>query len=145
MLGVPQHGAAPAAAGTISGQMQFMFPSLFTAYPHIKAGRLRAYAVAGPSRVPALPDVPTLKESGVDEVDVTQWYALFAPTGTPTRVVQMLNEALNCVLADTTTVERLENHGAEVRTSTPEELRSFVQAELARWRRVVQEGRLAVR
>ena len=79
MLGVPYKGAAPAVSDTIGGQHQFMFPSLFTAYPFIKNGKLKALAVAGPKRVASLPDVPTLKEAGVDGVDVTQWYAIFAP------------------------------------------------------------------
>ena len=75
MLGVPYKGSAPAVSDTIGGQTQFMFPSLFTAYPHVKSGKLRALAVAGPKRVASLPEVPTLKEVGVDGVDVTQWYA----------------------------------------------------------------------
>ena len=143
MLGVPYKGAAPAVSDTIGGQTQFMFPSLFTAYPHIKAGKLRALAVAGPKRVASLPDVPTLKEAGVDGVDVTQWYALFAPARTPRPIVDRLNQALNQVLADKDTVKRMEDHGAEVKSSTPEQLRTLVQSELAKWKRVVQQGRLS--
>ena len=142
MLGVPYKGAAPAVSDTIGGQTQFMFPSLFTAYPHIKAGKLRALAVAGPKRVRSLPDVPTLKEAGVDGVDVTQWYALFAPAKTPRTIVDQLNKALNQVLADKETIKRMEDHGADVKTSTPEELRSLVQTELVKWKRVVQQAKL---
>ena len=142
MLGVPYKGAAPAISDTIGGQTQFMFPSLFTAYPHIKAGKLRALAVAGPKRVKSLPDVPTLKEAGVDGVDVTQWYALFAPAKTPVAIVEALNKALNQVLADKETIQRMEDHGADVKTGTPQELRSLVQSELAKWKRVVQQGKL---
>jgi 2-methylaconitate cis-trans-isomerase PrpF/tripartite-type tricarboxylate transporter receptor subunit TctC len=142
MLGVPYKGAAPAVSDTIGGQTQFMFPSLFTAYPHIKAGKLRALAVAGPKRVRSLPDVPTLKEAGVDGVDVTQWYALFAPAKTPKAIVEQLNKALNQVLADKETIKRMEDHGADVKTGTPEELRSLVQTELVKWKRVVQQGKL---
>ena len=83
MFGVPHLGAAPAIDDTIVGQTQFMFPSMFTAWPHLRAGRLRALAVAGPRRSPGLPDVPTLAECGIEGVDLTQWYALFAPAGTP--------------------------------------------------------------
>jgi len=142
MLGVPYKGAAPAVSDTIGGQTQFMFPSLFTAYPHIKAGKLRALAVAGPKRVRSLPDVPTLKEAGVDGVDVTQWYALFAPARTPKAIIEQLNKALNQVLADKETIKRMEDHGADVKTSTPEELRSLVKSELVKWKRVVQQGKL---
>ena len=100
MLGVPYKGSAPAISDTIGGQTQFMFPSLFTALPHVKSGKLRALAVAGPKRSPLLPDVPTLKEAGVDGVDVQQWYGFFAPAKTPKPIIDQLNKALNQVLAD---------------------------------------------
>lgn len=70
MLGVPYKGSAPAVSDTIGGQTQVMFPSFFTALPHVKSGKLRTLAVAGPKRSPLLPDVPTLKEAGIDGVDV---------------------------------------------------------------------------
>ena len=76
-------GSAPALDDTVNGQADIMFASLFSAQPWISTGRLRALAVAGPHRIPELPDVPTLHEAGVDAVDITQWYALFAPAGTP--------------------------------------------------------------
>ncbi|MFN6997199.1 MAG: Bug family tripartite tricarboxylate transporter substrate binding protein [Aquincola tertiaricarbonis] len=144
MLGVPYKGSAPAVNDTIADQTQFMFPSLFTAYPHVKNGKLRALAVAGPKRVPALPDVPTLKEAGVDGVDVTQWYALFAPAKTPKAVVDKLNKAVNQVLADAEVVKRFEDNGADVQTSSPAELGALVKAELAKWKRVVADARLTV-
>jgi 2-methylaconitate cis-trans-isomerase PrpF/tripartite-type tricarboxylate transporter receptor subunit TctC len=142
MLGVPYKGSAPAVSDTIGGQTQFMFPSLFTAYPFVKSGKLRALAVAGPKRVASLPEVPTLKEAGVDGVDVTQWYAIFAPAKTPKDIVQKLNKALNEVLADKDTEKRMEDHGADVQTSSPEELRAMVVAELAKWKTVVQKAKL---
>lgn len=142
MLGVPYKGAAPAVSDTIGGQTQFMFPSLFTAYPHVKSGKLRALAVAGPKRVPSLPDVPTLKEAGVDGVDVTQWYAIFAPAKTPKAVVDQINKALNQVLNDKEIVKRIEDHGADVETSTPEQLGAMVKSELAKWKGVVQKAKL---
>jgi tripartite-type tricarboxylate transporter receptor subunit TctC len=142
MLGVPYKGAAPAVNDTIAGQTQFMFPSLFTAYPHIKTGKLRALAVAGPKRVASLPDVPTLKEAGVDGVDVTQWYGFFAPAKTPKPIVEKINKALNEVLADKEIVKRIEDHGADVETSTPEQLGTLVKNELVKWKGVVQQAKL---
>ncbi|ACB34687.1 protein of unknown function DUF453 [Leptothrix cholodnii SP-6] len=142
MLGIPYKGSAPAVTDTIGGTTQFMFPSLYTAYPQVKAGKLRALAVAGPKRVPSLPDVPTLKEAGIDGVDVTQWYALFAPAKTPKAVVDQLNKALNQVLKDADTIKRIEDHGADVDTSTPEQLRAMVDSELAKWKSVVQKAKL---
>ncbi len=144
MLGVPYKGAAPAVSDTIGGQTQVMFPSLFTGVPHVKAGKLRALAIAGPKRSPLLPDVPTLKEAGVDGVDVQQWYAFFAPAKTPKGVVEQLNKALNQVLADKDVIKRIEDHGADVESSTPEQLGTLVKSELAKWKGVVQKARLTV-
>lgn len=142
MLGVPYKGAAPAVSDTIGGQTQFMFPSLFTALPHVKAGKLKALAVAGPKRSHLLPDVPTLKEAGVDGVEVQQWYGFFAPAKTPKPVIEKLNRALNQVLADPEIVKRLEDHGADVETSTPEAFGALVKTELDKWKSVVQRARL---
>ena len=144
MLGVPYKGAAPAITDTIGGQTQVMFPSLFSALPQVRSGKLRALAVAGPKRSPLLPDVPTLQESGVAGVDVQQWYGVFAPARTPRPVVERLNKALNQVLADKDTIRRLEDHGTDVETSTPEQFAALVKTELAKWQGVVQRARLAV-
>ncbi len=142
MLGVPYKGSAPAITDTIGGQTQFMFPSLFTAVPFVKSGKLKAMAIAGPKRSPLLPDVPTLKEAGVDGVEVQQWYALFAPAKTPKPVVVQLNKALNQVLADPQIIKRIEDHGADVESSTPEQLGELVKSELAKWKQVVQRAKL---
>jgi hypothetical protein len=142
MTGVPYKGAAPAVSDTIGGQTQFMFPSLFTALPHVKAGKLRALAVAGPKRSHLLPDVPTLKEAGVDGVDVQQWYGFFAPAKTPRPIIDQLNKALNQVLADKDIIKRIEDHGADVETSTPEQFGALVKTELVKWKGVVQRARL---
>jgi tripartite-type tricarboxylate transporter receptor subunit TctC len=142
MVHVPYKGSAPAVTDTLSGQTQFMFPSLFTAVPFVKSGKLRALAVAGPKRSALLPDVPTLKEAGVDGVDVTQWYALFAPAKTPRPIIDQLSRALHQVLADKEVVKKIEGHGAEVASSSPEQLRALVEAELGRWKAVVQKAKL---
>jgi tripartite-type tricarboxylate transporter receptor subunit TctC len=142
MQGIPYKGSAPAITDTMAGQTQFMFPSLFTAYPYVKAGKLRALAIAGPKRVDSLPDVPTLKEAGVDGVDVTQWYALFAPAKTPRAVIEKLNKSLNEILADKDVAKRLGEHGAEVATSTPEQLGTLVANEGIKWKRVVDAAKL---
>jgi tripartite-type tricarboxylate transporter receptor subunit TctC len=142
MLGVPYKGSAPAISDTIGGQTQVMFPSLFTALPHVKAGKLKAMAVAGPKRSALLPDVPTLKEAGVDGVDVQQWYGLFAPAKTPKAIVDQLNKALNQVLADKEIVQRMQEHGADVETSTPAALGALVKSELVKWKSVVQRAKL---
>jgi hypothetical protein len=142
MTHVPYKGSAPAVTDTIAGQTQVMFPSLFTAMPNVKTGKLKALGLAGSKRSPLMPDVPTLKEQGIHNVDVSQWYAIFAPAKTPKPVLEQLNKALNQVLADPAIVKRLEEHGAEVDTMSLEEMRGFVQAEQVKWKQVVQAAKL---
>ena len=142
MAHVPYRGAAPAMNDTMAGQTQVMFPSLFSAYPHVKNGKLRALALAGPKRSSLLPDVPTLEEAGVKGVEITQWYALFAPGKTPKAVVDRLNKALNDVLRDKDVIKRMEDHGADVETSTPEQLGAMVKSELVKWKDVVTKAKL---
>nr|WP_315232677.1 tripartite tricarboxylate transporter substrate binding protein [uncultured Albidiferax sp.] len=141
-LHVPYKGSAPAITDTIGGQTQIMFPSLFTALPYVKSDKLKAMAIAGAKRSAALPNVPTLKELGIDGVEVDQWYAFFAPAKTPKDVIIKLNAALNQVLADKETIARIEGHGADVESSTPEQLGELVKSDLARWKRVVQQAKL---
>ena len=139
---LPYKGAEPAVSDTIGGQTQFMFPSLFTALPHVKSGKLRAFAIAGPKRSALLPDVPTLKEAGIDGVEVQQWYGFFAPAKTSKPIIDQLNKSLNQVLADKEIIKRIEDHGADVETSTPEQFGALVKSELAKWKAVVQRARL---
>jgi len=145
MASATYEGAAPAIADTVSGRAQIMFPSVFTAYPFIRAGQLRALAVAGPKRLKALPAVATLAELGVAGVDVVQWYGLFAPAGTPAAAIDRLNRALNEVLADPGVIERFESHGARAEPGSADALARRMQSDLARWRQVVNEAELAPR
>jgi len=137
--GLAHAGAAPAIAETARGNAQLMFPSLFTAQPYLRSGKLRALAVAGPARLPSLLGLSTLAEAGVAGVELTQWYALFAPAKTPAPVVAQLNSALNTVLQDPEIIARFDADGAQVQTSTPDELHRLLLAEQNKWRRVVQK------
>ena len=149
LRGATFKGSAEAIAETVAGRTQLMFPSLYAASPHVGAGRLRALAVAGAQRLPGLPDVPTLHEAGIDGVEMTQWYALFAPAHTPQPVVERLNRALGQVLAEPEVVRRMEDHGATVQPGTPAQLRALVASELGevagRRRPGRAEGRLTTR
>ncbi len=142
MLHVPYKGSAPAVNDTIAGQTHVMFPSLFTGVPFVKAGRLQGLAIAGNKRSALLPDVPTLKELGIAGVEVDQWYAMFAPAKTPKEQITRLNQALNKVLNDKDVIQRIEGHGADVETSSPEQLGEMVRKDLAKWREVVQKAKL---
>ena len=141
-LHVPYKGSAPAITDTIGGQTQLMFPSLFTALPYIKSGKLNGLAIAGTKRSSVLPQVPTLKEQGVEGVDVEQWYGFFAPAKTPKEIITKLNQGLNKALADPEIIKRIEGHGADVESSTPEQLGELVKKDLAKWRTVVQRAKL---
>jgi len=142
MLHVPYKGSAPAVTDTIGGQTQVMFPSLFTAIPYVKGGKLKAIGVAGSKRSPLMPEVPTLKEQGIDNVDVSQWYGIFAPAKTPQPVIEQLNKVLNQALADKSVIKKLEDHGAEVETMSSEQMRTYVQQEQVKWKKVVQAAKL---
>lgn len=144
VINVPYKGSAPALLDTVAGSTQYMFPSLFTAYPHIKGGKLKALGIAGDKRSPVLPDVPTLAEQGIPNVSMSQWYAMFAPAKTPKAVVNRLNAEMNAVLADKDVQKRIEDQGAEVETGTPEQLKTLVQKEVVRWKAVVSAARIKV-
>ncbi|MES2183404.1 MAG: tripartite tricarboxylate transporter substrate binding protein [Pseudomonadota bacterium] len=137
VVAVPYKGSAPAVVDTMAGNAQFMFPSLFTAYPHIKGGKLRALGIAGEKRASVLPGVPTLAEQGIANVEASQWYAMFAPAHTPRAVVERLNREMNAVLNNAEVTQKIQAQGAEVETGTPEELKALVQKEVAHWKAVV--------
>ncbi|WP_444813154.1 Bug family tripartite tricarboxylate transporter substrate binding protein [Variovorax saccharolyticus] len=142
MLHVPYKGSAPAINDTLGGQTQVMFPSLFTAMPYVKAGKLKAVGVAGAKRSALMPDVPTLQEQGIADVDVSQWYGIFAPAKTPKPVIEQLNKVLNEVLADKSVVKRLEDHGAEVSIMSTDQMRAYVAQEQVKWKKVVQAAKI---
>jgi 2-methylaconitate cis-trans-isomerase PrpF/tripartite-type tricarboxylate transporter receptor subunit TctC len=140
--GVTHSGAAPALNALMRGQAQWMVPSLFSALPYLKSGKLVALAVAGQERLPSWPELPTFSELGLNELDLTQWYGLFAPAGTPSAVVGSLNTALNKVLVDPETVARLLDDGVQVQPSSPQQLGWHVKSQLQHWAKVTQEFRL---
>jgi tripartite-type tricarboxylate transporter receptor subunit TctC len=144
MLHVPYKGSSPAILDTIGGTTQVMFPSLFTAYPQIKGNKLTALGIAGKKRSPILPNVPTLAEQGISNVEVDQWYAIFAPAGTPKDIIQILNKNLIAILNDKSNEAKIEEQGATVDTSTPEELGDLVKKEVARWKKVVDTAKITV-
>jgi len=144
MLHVPYKGSSPAILDTIGGTTQVMFPSLFTAYPQIKGNKLTALGIAGKKRSPVLPNVPTLAEQGIPNVEVDQWYAMFAPAGTPKPIIQLLNKELVAVLNEKSNETKIEEQGATVDTSTPEELADLVKKEVARWKKVVESAKITV-
>ena len=144
VVNIPYKGSAPAVVDTIAGNTQYMFPSLFTGYPQIVGGKLKALGIAGDKRSSVLPDVPTLAEQGIANVSMSQWYALFAPAKTPKAVIERLNRELNSVLAEKDVTKKIEAQGAEVEPGTPEQLKTLVQKEVVRWRAVVTAAKIKV-
>ena len=129
---VPYKGLAPAVNDLLAGQIDYMFDSA-TTMSHIQAGRLKALAVIGPNRLPALPDVKTLAELGIVGVDAASgWHGLFAPAGTPAEIVDKLGAALKDILAEPAMLERVIALGAEPAFSTPDELAKKLADDLAR-------------
>lgn len=138
LLHVPYRGSAPAIADLLGGQVQSMFDNAPSALPHVQGGRLRALAVTSPQRLPQLPDVPTIAESGFPGFDVQSWFSIVAPAGTPKAVIKRLNTELNRALAQPELRQRMQDMAATPISGTPEQLRQFTQAEIIRWREVVQ-------
>ncbi|MDT7516364.1 Bug family tripartite tricarboxylate transporter substrate binding protein [Rhodoferax mekongensis] len=142
--GIPYKGSAPAVVDTIAGSTQLMFPSMFTAYPQVKGGKLRALGIAGEKRSIVMPELPTLAEQGIANVNMSQWYAMFAPAKTPKAVIDKLNKEMNAILNDKATEKKIEDQGAEVETGTPDQLKAFVKKEAAHWKAVVTAAKIQI-
>jgi tripartite-type tricarboxylate transporter receptor subunit TctC len=135
---IPYRGSAPSLTALIAGEVELSFANVPAIHAHVQSGRLRALAVAAPKRDPQLPEVPTMKEAGVEGVEVAVWYGLFAPAGTPREIVQRLAGAVQRATRDQATRKRLLEQGAEPIGSTPEQFAKLFREELARWAEVVK-------
>jgi tripartite-type tricarboxylate transporter receptor subunit TctC len=144
LVHVPYKGAAPAMQDLLGGQVDAMFPSLTTALPHIKAGKLRALAVASIQRDPALPEVPTVAEQGFPGFSAIQWWGLCAPGKTPEPVVARLNKALNDALALSDVQSRLHDMAAQPMPMSPRQFGQFLKDEVAKWTQLVRETNLQI-
>ena len=138
IIHVPYKGAGGAIADLVGGHVQAMVSALQTVAPHVQAGRLRMLGVMSAKRAEAFPDVPTLKEQGLPELEVETWYAMFAPAGTPAAVVERLNRDLNDFLKEKDVRDVLEKQGLVPEGGAPQALGERVKRELARWTRVVK-------
>ncbi|OYU97907.1 MAG: ABC transporter substrate-binding protein, partial [Burkholderiales bacterium PBB5] len=119
------------------------FADVSTATQHIAAGKLRPLVVSGERRAPLLATVPTLAESGYRGFEALGWVGVLLAAGTPKPIVEKLNKALNEARNDKDIIKRIEDHGADVQGSTPDELALLVKSELAKWKRVVQAAKLS--
>jgi tripartite-type tricarboxylate transporter receptor subunit TctC len=134
---VPYKGAAGALADVVGGHVQATIAAVQTAQPHVVSGKLRAIGVMSAARSQAFPEVPSLREQGLPELEVETWYGAFAPAGTPAAVVSTINADLNFLLKDGSVREFLDKQGMAPAGGSPERLGELVKSELARWTRVV--------
>lgn len=138
LVHVPYKGMNPANVGVMTGQIQLGFPSFTSSYPHVKAGKLKAFAITTKSRSTLAPDIPTMHEAGVPGYEASIWNAILAPAGTPRPIVNRLHDTIVQILKSPQAAERYANVGAEIRYSTPEELQALIRTELAKWAKVVK-------
>ena len=137
---VPYKGGSPSVMAIITNDAQVNFATLPAVVPQIRAGKVRAIALASHDRNPAVPDVPTMAEAGVADFEVGTWSALIGPRGMPADVVQKINAAVNATLDDPAVRQRLTGEGAEIRLMTPPETSAFLRSENARWVKVVKDA-----
>jgi tripartite-type tricarboxylate transporter receptor subunit TctC len=137
---VPYKGSGPAVADLVGGRVQIMFDAAPSLIQHVRSGKLRVLAAASSQRNRLLPDVPTFAELGHPQVNVSLWYGLLAPAGTPRPVVERLNRSVGQVLDSKEVTERLQAQGAEPMRGTPEAFAAFMRDEMAKWAPVVKQA-----
>jgi tripartite-type tricarboxylate transporter receptor subunit TctC len=141
-LHIPYKGGAPAMSDLLGGQVDATFMNINTGLSNMKAGKLRALAITSAKRSPLLPDVPTMEESGLKGVTVYSWQAFAAPKGLPADIKAKLHDALVAGLNDPTVKPKLLELGFEIVGNTPEQFTAFQAAEFARWKKVIEVGKI---
>jgi len=139
---VPYKGVNLAMQDVIAGRIDFVVIGVPAAAPHVRSGKLRALAVIAPQRLAALPEVPTVAEAGLAGFEVTTWYGILAPAGTPRPIIARLNTELVKVMHSPEMKERLAGIGTDPVTSTPEEFAAYIQAEIGKWGDVIRKAKL---
>ncbi len=142
LLHIPYRGTAPAINDLIGGQIQLLFTGAPAVLSQIRNGQLRALAVSSPQRLPALPDLPTVAEAGYRDFEADQWYGVVAPAGTPRDLITRLNTQINLSLNSPELKARLNSEGAVATPTTPEAFGKHIASEIARWKPVIQSGRV---
>lgn len=142
MVHVPYKGAAPSVTELIGGQVQLGFNAIPSVLPHVKAGKLRALAVAGMERARAVPDLPTINESAVPGFEYDIWYGIVAPAKTPPAIIEKISTNVQRALGDPDVVQLIVAQGAEPSPTTPQALDQFIKNDTARWTRIIKERNL---
>lgn len=144
LLHVAYKGGGPALADLLAGHISMVFATPLESVPHIKSGRLRPLAVTSPKRSPAMPELPSVTETGVTGYEVTNWYGVLAPVATSKAVIDKLNRGIVEVLRLPEMIERFKGDGVELVGSTPAEFQKLIHAEIAKWERVVKMAGIKV-
>ena len=142
ILHVPYKGGAPATTALLAGEVDLVFINVPAILPHVKSGRLRALAAAGAKRTALMPEVPTLKEAGINGVEVVVWYGVLAPAGTPRVIVTTLATAIGRAARSPDIRQKLLDQGAEPVGNTPDEFGALLKEEVTKWREVVRAAGL---
>ncbi len=139
LIRIPYKGAGQALPALLSGEVQVMVSSFVTLWPHVQSGKVRALAVTSPSRLASAPDIPTVAESGQPGYSATTWYGILAPANTPPEVAERLDKAVKQILLDKSIVEQLAAQGLaiEKNITTPQAFKTYMNAEIEKWRRVI--------
>lgn len=144
---IPYRGAGPALQDLLAGNIDFMFDHVANALPHVKAGKIRAYAVTSSERIPSAPDIPTVDEAGLPGLHVSIWFGLWAPKGTPKPVIAKLNAAVKDALADSSVREKLAELGQVIPPpdkQSPEALAALQKAEIEKWWPIVKAANIRI-
>ena len=143
MTHIPYKGSGPAIADVVAGQVQLMFDTLLTSTPFVKSGKLKMLGVTTAQRLPQYPDVPTLAEAlNIKDFEASSWYALYAPAGTPTEIVNRLSAEVDAALKLPAVNKRLSDLGAVPVGGPPEKLAAFQRAEQDKWGKVIQAAKI---
>ncbi|WP_144654601.1 Bug family tripartite tricarboxylate transporter substrate binding protein [Achromobacter dolens] len=144
MTHIPYRGSGPAMVDLMGGQVQIAFETASSVIPHIKSGKVRALAVLSARRNPQLPDVPTMAEAGVSGVEMSAWYGIYMPSGTPAAVQQRVHDSVNAVLAMPETQTRLQAIGADINPMSQAQFAQFHQAENQRYAGIIKKNHISV-
>jgi tripartite-type tricarboxylate transporter receptor subunit TctC len=144
LVEVPYKGSGPAALDVLAGNVPLAVVDLPSALQQIKAGKLIAYAVTSPQRLPQLPDVPTVSEAGLAGYDSTGWFGVVAPAGTPPAVINRLNTEITAALNDEQVKTNMRNLGVEPAPSQPEAFEAYIRAETAKWGKVIKQASIKI-
>lgn len=142
LVEVPYRGSGPAAMDTLSGQIQLSVTDLQAALPHIKAGKLKAFAVTSPKRLGNLPEVPTVSESGLTGYDSTGWFGLVAPTGTSPQIIKRLHTEFTAALNDEAIKTQMRSSGMEPLASSVEGFDAYIKSETLKWAKVIRQAHI---